>query len=69
MLGNVVIFMLCVSIPTFILLSLLNYWDGTLTLTWALYIAMLCAALAVVIGVPFWFFVVRRILRRRQEGA
>jgi hypothetical protein len=63
--GNIALFESFLSAPFFVVLSLANYFEGTLTLAWALWIALISAILGVVVAVPIWFLLIRpRVLHK-----
>jgi hypothetical protein len=63
--GNIALFESFLSAPFFVVMSLANYLEGTLTLAWALWIALISAILGVVVAVPIWFLLIRpRVLHK-----
>jgi hypothetical protein len=64
--GNVVAFVLCVSLPCFLVLLSQNHAQWTAG--WTIYAAFLSVVVGAVAGAIFWFVATRPLLQRRQVG-
>jgi hypothetical protein len=62
--GHIVLFQAACSVPIFVLLAAWNYQDGTLTVRWAAWIALVSVAGGLVMALVAWYFVTLPILKR-----
>lgn len=65
--GNVTLCEVLFAIPLTALFIVLNYSQGTLTVQWALHIAIDTAAIGAVLGAVTWFTVTLPLLKRKAK--
>ena len=65
--GNIVLLEIFTGVPLFFAFLYLNYSEGTLTVMWAVLIAIVSGLAAAVIGVLGWFTVAQPLIRRRES--
>jgi hypothetical protein len=65
--AHIVVFEGVFSLPLFVFFLSQTYREGTLTLSWGLYLLMVWVTLGAVGGAFFWYAVSRPLTRRRSE--
>jgi hypothetical protein len=65
--GHVVLFELFVALPNWVLLSMANYSEGTLSLNWSAHIAFYCLLGGASVAVLFWFTITSPWLKRKAR--
>ena len=68
LIGNVVLAEIFASLPFFLVFTGLNYSEGMLTLSWALYVAFISIIVGIVGGILVWYFVTLPQLEKRKRG-
>jgi hypothetical protein len=64
--GHVVFFELIFAIPMAIIFTYLNYIQGTLTVSWAIWIVGLSAAVSIIISILIWTTITMPRIKRRD---
>lgn len=67
LLGHVALTEVFFSVPLFLVFLDLNYEDGTLTIAWALYMALIWALLGVVSAAFVWHTISLPLIKRRKD--
>jgi hypothetical protein len=67
LLGHIALIELFFSLPAFLVFLDLNYDQGTLTLSWALYIALIAALLGVVGAALVWYTISLPLIKQRKD--
>jgi len=65
--GHLVVFEAIFSLPVLLFFLWQIHQQGTLTLSWGLYLFVLWASLGAIGGAFFWYAVSRPLIRRRSE--
>jgi hypothetical protein len=65
-LGHVALTEIIFSLPLFLVFLDSNYNQGTLTLEWALYIALICAVFGVVGAAFVWYTISLPLIKQRK---
>lgn len=68
LIGHMVLFgVLCLG-PGYLAFLVLIYSEGTLTVTWALYLALICGLMGVVGAIPVWYTITLPLIKQRKGG-
>jgi hypothetical protein len=63
--GFTVLLLILVSLPEFSYFMVSYYLEGTLSISWAIYMAVVCAIEAIVIAITVWYFVLLPRIRNK----
>jgi hypothetical protein len=64
--GHVVLFEFAFALPLYLLFMYENYSEGTLTVGWAVYLAVVGAVFGAAFGAFFWFTVSKPLISSRK---
>jgi membrane protein implicated in regulation of membrane protease activity len=67
LLGHIVLFQATLGGTLFVLLLGLNYFQGTLTLPWALWIAFVSTLTGLIVAIFVWYAITEPTLRRMKD--
>ena len=67
LLGHIALSELLFSMPLFLLGLSLNYSEGTITVAWSFYIAIVCALGGIIFALLFWYTVSVPLIKRRKD--
>lgn len=62
--GHVVVMQVVFSVPMFIIFTILNYHDGTLTLDWALFSVFVASLAGLFIAIALWYAVTMPLMKK-----
>lgn len=65
--GHIVVAELVYSLPLFIALSASNYSEGTLTISWAVWIAFVSATTGLIGAIVFWYAVTSQLIMCKRR--
>lgn len=68
LIGYIAVWEVIFALPLFLVFLFQSYSDGTLTVEWTIYLALLWAALGAAGGTFFWYLVSLPLIRGRERG-